>query len=93
MYGTPGDVASLKELVSVMREQRLGNGFDPGPAARTPSKPLFDYLATVGWPVMCYPGCPDMQIKGGRCVLNQADADALEAMDRAKIFTTMQLGE
>jgi hypothetical protein len=52
MYGTPADLDGLRTLVGVMREQKLGNGFDPGPAARASSKPLFDYLATVGWPVM-----------------------------------------
>ena len=67
MYGTPGDLNSLKRLVAVMRERGLGNGFDPGPAPRPNAKPLSDHLATVGWPAMRYPGCADMQIKGGRC--------------------------
>lgn len=93
MYGTPGELDKLRELVAVMREQNLGNGFDPGPAARAPSKPLFDYLATVGWPVIAYPGCADMQIKGGRCVLTREDEAALSALDRAGVFSAVQLGE
>ena len=93
MYGTPGDMEGLRELVGVMRQQELGNGFDPGPAARASSKPLFDYLATVGWPVMAYPGCADMQIKGGDCVLKSEDEAALAEMDRAGVFNAVQLGE
>ncbi|MCL4790350.1 MAG: hypothetical protein KJ070_26800, partial [Verrucomicrobia bacterium] len=93
MYGTPGDLDSLKRLVAVMREQGLGNGFDPGPAPRPSTKPLFDFLATVGWPVVCYPGCADMQINGGRCVLTREDETALVAMDKADVFTAVQLGE
>lgn len=93
MYGTPGDLESLRQLVAVMREQHLGNGFDPGPSPHANAKPLFDYLATVGWPVMCYPGCADMQVKGGRCVLGPENADVLAPMDRAGTFTAVQLGE
>jgi hypothetical protein len=93
VYGTPGDLAGLQQLVKVMKQQHLGNGFDPGPAARSSSKPLFDYLATVGWPVMAYPGCADMQIKGGRCVLGEEDKLALGEMDRAGVFNAVQLGE
>jgi hypothetical protein len=48
MYGCPGSLDELKQLVSVMRERGLGNGFDPGPAAFASSRPLFEYLATVG---------------------------------------------
>jgi len=93
MYGTPGDVGQLQQLVSIMKEQHLGNGFDPGPATRPASKPLFDYLATVGWSVMAYPGCADMQIKGGRCVLTQEDKAALSELDRVGVFNAVQLGE
>jgi hypothetical protein len=93
LYGVPGDLEPLRQVVGVMRAEKLGNGFDPGPSPRVGAKPLFDYLATVGWPVMCYPGCADMQIKGGRCVLTREDAGALAEMDRAGIFTTVQLGE
>src|SRR5512139_1032635 len=54
MYGTPGDLVGLRQMVAVMNQRGLGNGFDPGPSPRPGAKPLFDYLATVGWPVMCY---------------------------------------
>jgi len=93
MYGTPGDVETLHQLITVMREQNLGNGFDPGPASRAASKPLFEQLVKVGWPVMAYPGCADMQIKGGTCVLKGEDEDALTILDRAGVFCAVQLGE
>lgn len=93
MYSTPGALEPLKQLVQVMREQRLGNGFDPGPTPHPNNKQVFDYLARVGWPVMCYPGGADMQVKGGRCVLGPENEAALAAMDRAQVFTAVQLGE
>jgi hypothetical protein len=93
LYGAPGELEPLKQVVRVMQDQQLGNGFDPGPTPKPATKPLFDYLATVGWPVMCYPGCADMQIKGGRCVLGPENEAALAAMDRAGVFTAVQLGE
>jgi hypothetical protein len=92
MYGAPGDLASLRQLVGVMRAQCLGNGFDPVGAANPNSIPIFDYLATVGWPVVCYSG-GEMQIKGGRAVLGRDAAAALAPMDRAGIFAAVQLGE
>lgn len=93
MYGTPGDLDSLKQLVAVMQKEKLGNGFDPGPAAGAHSKPLFDYLAQLGWPVICYPGCADMQVMGGRCILDDEDINSLNAFDRKGLFTAIQLGE
>jgi hypothetical protein len=93
MYGTPAELESLKQLVQVMRTQSLGNGFDPGPTPRRHAKPIFDYLATIGWPIVCYPGFADMQIKGGRCVLGSEDAAAMADVDRAGVFTAVQLGE
>ena len=93
IYGTPGEVDQLHQLATVMREQKLGNGFDPGPAPRSGSKALFEELAKIGWPVMCYPGCADMQIKGGRCVMGREDEAVLAPMDRAGVFTAVQLGE
>ncbi len=92
MYGVPGDLAALRQLVEVMRERRLGNGFDPGPSPQPGSKPIFDYLARVGWPVMCYPG-GDMQVKGGRGALGATNRTVLTAMDDAGVFTAVQLGE
>ena len=93
LYGVPSDLGPLKELVGVMRREGLGNGFDPGPTPAPNTKPVFDYLAGIGWPVVCYPGCGDMQIKGGRCVMGPANAGALESMDRAGVFSAVQLGE
>ncbi|MCL5097215.1 MAG: hypothetical protein M1608_06770 [Candidatus Omnitrophica bacterium] len=43
--------------------------------------------------MMCYPGGPDMQVKGGRCVLTKEDESALAALDRAGVFSAVQLGE
>ena len=93
IYGPPAELGPLKELVQVMRDQSLGNAFDPGPTPAPHSKPIFDFLATVGWPVVCYPGCADMQIQGGRCVLGPENESALSEMDHAKLFTAVQLGE
>ena len=93
MYGVPAELETLKQLVKTMRQRQLGNGFDPGPSPHPNAKPIFDYLAGVGWPVVCYPGCADMQIKGGRCVLGPANEAVLAAMDRAGLFTAVQLGE
>ena len=93
LYGCPGELDTLKSLVEAMQTMGLGNGFDPGPAARAASKGLFDYLASVGWPVVCYPGCPDMQVAGGRCVLQSEDGAALAALDQKGIFNAVQLGE
>ena len=93
MYGAPAELESMKQLVRVMRDQHLGNGFDPGPTPNRATKPIFDYLASLGWPVMCYPGCADMQIKGGRCVLGPENEAGLEGMDRAGVFNAVQLGE
>jgi hypothetical protein len=92
MYGAPSDLNSLRRLVTIMQEKDLGNGFDPGPAARAINKPVFDYLASVGWPVIAYPGCADMQVKGG-CALQTEDERALSALDQAGIFNAVQLGE
>jgi hypothetical protein len=93
IYGTPEELEPLQQLVAVMRDRKLGNGFDPGPTARAASQPLFAYLATVGWPVVWYPGCADMQVKGGRCVLGREDDAAMAALDRARVFSAVQLGE
>jgi len=93
MYGCPGNLEELKEMVAVLHERHLGNGFDPGPTARAPSRPLFEYLATVGWPIICYPGWSDMQVKDGRCRLQDADEEALNVLDRAGVFSAIQLGE
>lgn len=93
LYGIPGDLNQVTQLVQVLTDRHLGNAFDPGPAARPGAKPIFDYLATVGWPLVAYPGCADMQIKGGRCVLGDEDRAALAALERAGVFHGIQLGE
>jgi hypothetical protein len=93
IYGTPSELESLRQLVQVMRDRPLGNGFDPGPTPSPNAQPVFDYLASVGWPVICYPGCADMQVKGGRCVLGPENEAVLAVLDRAGVFTAVQLGE
>lgn len=92
MYGAPGELDKIQQLVSIMREKKLGNGFDPGPGPYPQMKPVFDYLAGEDWPVVCYPG-GDMQIKGGRGALTSENKATLEAMDNAGVFTAVQLGE
>lgn len=92
MYGAPGDLEKLRELVDVMRREKLGNGFDPGPGPHSSAQPAMDYLATVGWPLVVYPGS-DMQVSGGRTTLGKDQEEVLGVMDRAGIFTAVQLGE
>ena len=92
MYEPVDHLKPLRELVRVMREQNLGNGFDFGPYPRANTKPLFDYLATVGWPIICSVG-PEMQIRGGRAVLGREAEAALAAVDRAGLFMGAHLGE
>jgi hypothetical protein len=75
MYGAPSELNSLRRVVTIMQEKDLGDGFDPGPAARAINRPVFDYLANIGWPVVAYPGCADMQVKGG-CLLGPEDEAA-----------------
>jgi hypothetical protein len=43
--------------------------------------------------VICYPGYSDMQIKEGRARLNDSDEAAMRVLDRAGIFSGIQLGE
>ncbi len=92
IYNAPGELHEIQQLVRVMREQKLGNGFDPGPSPHARTKPIFDYLATVGWPAVFYSGA-EMQIKGGRAVMGGEQKSAISAMDDAGIFTAYQLGE
>ena len=93
MYGCPGELDKLKEMVGVMQEKGLGNGFDPGPTANAASKPLFEYLASIHWPMICYPGFGDFQIKDGKACLSDADEAAMQVLDQAGDFSAIQLGE
>ena len=92
MYGAPGELPRLRELVEVMRREQLGNGFDPGPGPGPGAAPVLEYLATVGWPLVCYSG-GEMQIKGGRSVFGPEHEASLAPLDRASVFTAVQLGE
>lgn len=92
LYGAPSDLDKVRELVGVMREQKFGNGFDPGPGPSANTKPLFDFLSESHWPVIFYSG-GEMQIKGGRSIFGREQEQALTAMDAAGIFTAYQLGE
>ena len=93
MYGCPGELEALRQMVGVMREKGLGNGFDPGPTACAASKPLFEYLASIHWPMICYPGFGDFQIKDGNARLSDADEAAMQVLDQAGDFSAIQLGE
>jgi len=94
MYGCPGQLEPLKELIKVMREKGLGNGFDPGPFGSAKSKSLFEYLATVGWPIVSYPPYyGEFQVKDGRARLSDEDEQALEILDKTGVFNALQLGE
>jgi len=64
LYGTPGDLDTVRQLVRVMRERGLGNGFDPGPGPQAQAGPVCEFLAENRWPVEFYSGA-EMQIKGG----------------------------
>jgi hypothetical protein len=94
MYGCPSELEPLKELIEVMKEKGLGNGFDPGPFGSSKSKPLFEYLATVGWPIISYPPYyGEFQVKDGRARLTDQDEEALQILDKAGVFNALQLGE
>lgn len=92
LYGAPGDLESVRQIVSVMRERGLGNGFDPGPGAQAQNKPVFEFLAKNRWPVVLYSG-GEMQIRGGRAVFGREHEEVLTAMDQADVFTAYQIGE
>lgn len=93
MYSCPGDLKGLRELVGVMQAEGLGNGFDPGPAAGAASAEAFDYLATLGWPVLAYPAAPDMQVIDGTNILTDEDEAVLQRFDAGGEFLAVQLGE
>lgn len=93
MYSCPGDLDGLKELVQVMQREQLGNGLDPGPAAHANSLKLLEYMATVGWPMVLYPGYPGFQIEGGVCAFTDADEAVLQRVASNGKFLAVQLGE
>ena len=92
LYGAPGDLATVRQLVDVMRSRGLGNGFDPGPGAHAGMRPVFDYLASQRWPVVLYSG-GEMQIRGGRAVFGSEHQSTLAPMFAADVFAAYQLGE
>lgn len=94
LYACPGDPKELESLVTFLRERHLASAFDPGPAAVEGSRPAFEYLAKLGWPVILYP--PDggrMQLQGSTSVLNREDESAVRVLDEAGVFNAIQLGE
>jgi acetyl esterase/lipase len=92
LYGAPSDLESVRQLVEVMRERDLGNGFDPGPGAESHNRPVFEFLAKNRWPVVLYSG-GEMQIRGGRAVFGREHEAVLAPMDQADVFTAYQIGE
>lgn len=92
LYAAPADLAPLKQLVEVLKQNHLANGFDPGPSPTANATATFEYLTSLGWPVVFYSG-GEMQIKGGRSVFGPAEEAMLKTMDAAGIFSAYQLGE
>ena len=92
MYGAPGSVTELKELVDVMRAKDLGNGFDPAGSSPSQMPAACAYLASIGWPAIFYSG-GDMQIVGGRAVFGAETSAALDIMRKKPLFAAYQLGE
>lgn len=92
MYGAPGEVEALRSLAGVMQAEGLGNGFDPGPGPYASGQAAIDFVATLGWPLVCYPG-GDMQIVGGRSPMGAENVAVLSVLDRAGVFSAVQLGE
>jgi len=93
MYSCPGDLEGLKELVGIMQREQLGNGFDPGPAAHASSADMLSYLATLGWPLVSYPGYPNFQLEESECVFSDADEAVFQDFKRNGTFFAVQLGE
>lgn len=93
MYSCPADLPGLQELVGMMQREGLGNGFDPGPAAHASAAELLDYLGTLGWPTVLYPGYPGFQIEGGVCAFTDEDEAVLQRFATSGNFLAVQLGE
>ncbi len=92
LYGVPGDAQQVRELVDLLRDRNLANGFDPGPGASASQTAVLDYLAANGWPLVLYSG-GEMQIQGGRGQFGKEHYDALASFDRLGVFSAYQLGE
>ncbi|MFM7100113.1 MAG: hypothetical protein ACKO3N_02970, partial [Verrucomicrobiota bacterium] len=94
MYSCPGEVGQLDSLVRFLKEHSLASAFDPAAAATASARPVLEYLARLGWPVILYP--PEggrMQVQGGTSVLGRDDEEAVRVLDRAGVFSAIQLGE
>ena len=93
MYSCPGEIERLQALVGVMQAEGLGNGFDPGPPAYAEAAEAFEYIASLGWPVVAYPAAPDMQVIDGLNVLKDDDEAVFHRLDASGAFSAIQLGE
>lgn len=94
MYGCPGELDKVKDLVGSMKEIGLGNGFDPGPTTVAANAAIYRYFSEIHWPVVGYPPYGgEFQVKYGRSQLTDADETALQVMDDSNTFMAIQLGE
>lgn len=94
LYGCPGNLDEVKRLIACMKEEGLGNGFDPGPTAVADNAALYRYFAEIKWPVIGYPPYGgEFQVKHGRSQLTDPDEAALQVMDDNNVFIAIQLGE
>jgi hypothetical protein len=92
LYGPPGEPEKLKQLIHVMKEKGLGNGFDPVGGLSPNAQPICEALAAARFPSMWYCGS-EMQIVGGRSTFGQPERSSLAPLDRAGLFWAVQLGE
>lgn len=92
MYGAPGDPKPLRDIMEVMKRDRLGNGFDPVGGTPQTAGPISEMLAQAGWPAVFYSG-GEMQIKGGRAVFGDDSLKALAPLRSGGLFSPVQLGE
>ena len=92
-YGCPGQLEAMKALVTTMKREQLGNGFDPGPGVHPANRALYEYLREIGWPVVGYAQTADHQVKEGTCRLSPEQDRILRLLDDADIFAATQLGE
>ena len=94
LYGCPANLNEVKRLIAAMKEEGLGNGFDPGPGTVASNAAFYEYFAEINWPVVGYPPFGgEFQVKHGRSQLTDADEAALQVMDDSNTFMAVQLGE